>query len=134
VKISRHSQARTVSVYGEIFDARRPMPFAASGAKRTEPRGMPAHGAAGFGDRPDGVLIRRHGLHLDALRPIMSAVRQREWITEITLIPDHVRNGGRKLTLTPRSTRTAGATLGNTSSGDGRRSSWPSLVRDKVQR
>ena len=29
--------------------------------------------------------------------PIMSAVRQREWIIEITLIPDQVRNGGQKI-------------------------------------
>jgi hypothetical protein len=42
--------------------------------------------------------------------PIVNAVRQREWIIEITLIRDQVRNGGQKLTLTPSSTRTAGAT------------------------
>ena len=29
--------------------------------------------------------------------PIMSAVRQREWIIEITLIPDQGRNGGQKI-------------------------------------
>jgi hypothetical protein len=52
--------------YGEIFDARRPIRFATSEAERAEPRCMPARGAAGFGDRSDGVLIRRHGLHLDA--------------------------------------------------------------------